>query len=87
MQKMHLELQMVTVEWRWPFKLVTGQDKLYCTHLKDGCTGRWLTQCVDPYHRYSNEAERANRDIYDGFNLNKPFGLHGLYENIQRCKG
>ena len=27
---MHLELQMVTVEWRWPFKLVTGQDKLYC---------------------------------------------------------
>ena len=25
---------MVTVEWRWPFKLVTGQDKLYCTHLQ-----------------------------------------------------
>ena len=21
---------MVTVEWRWPFKLVIGQDKLYC---------------------------------------------------------
>ena len=33
MQKMHLELQMVTVEWRWPFKLVTGQDKLYCIDL------------------------------------------------------
>ena len=31
MHKMHLELQMVTVEWRWPFKLVTGQDKLYCS--------------------------------------------------------
>ena len=29
-KKMHLELQMVTIEWRWPIKLVTGQDKLYC---------------------------------------------------------
>ena len=29
-QKMQLELEMVTVEWRWPFKLVNGQDKLYC---------------------------------------------------------
>ena len=37
---------------------------------------------VDPKHRYSNEAERANWDIYDDFNLKKPFGLHGLYQNI-----
>ena len=22
---------------------------------------------VDPYHRYSNESERANKDIYDYF--------------------
>ena len=34
---------------------------------------------VDPQHRYSNEAEIANWDIYDGFKLKKPFGLHGLY--------
>ena len=27
-----------------------------------------------------NEAETANRDIYDDFKLKKP--LHGLYKNI-----
>ena len=27
---------------------------------------------VDPYHRYSNESERANEDIYDDFKLKKP---------------
>ena len=36
---------------------------------------------------YSNEAERANWDIYDDFKLKKPFGLHGLYKNIQHFKG
>ena len=33
---------------------------------------------LDPQHRYSNESERANKDIYDDFKLKKPFGLHGL---------
>ena len=28
----------------------------------------WITT-VDPQHRYSNEAERANEDVYDGFKL------------------
>ena len=37
---------------------------------------------VDLYHRYSNESERANGDIYDDFKYTKPFGLHGLYESI-----
>ena len=35
---------------------------------------------VDPYHRYSNESERANWDVYDGFKMKKPFGLHGCYK-------
>ena len=26
---------------------------------------------VDPSHRYSNESERANEDIYDDFELRK----------------
>ena len=29
----------------------------------------------------------ANWDIYDEFELKKPFDLHGLYKIIQRCKG
>ena len=29
---------------------------------------------VDPWHRYSNEAEKANQAIYD-FKLGKTFGL------------
>ena len=37
---------------------------------------------VDPQHRYLNEAERANKAIYDDFKLKKPFGLHGLHTNI-----
>ena len=37
---------------------------------------------VDPLHRYSNEAETANWDIYDDFKLEKPFSLHGLYKHI-----
>ena len=36
---------------------------------------------VDQQQRYSNEAERANWDIYDDFKLKKPFGLHGLYKH------
>ena len=35
---------------------------------------------VDPSHRYSSEAERANKDIYDNCKLKKPFGLHDLYK-------
>ena len=31
---------------------------------------------IDPYDRYSNEAERANWDIYDDWSL-------GLYKNIE----
>ena len=27
---------------------------------------------VDPLHRYSNESERANKDIVDGLKLKKP---------------
>ena len=36
-------------------------------------------------HRYPNEAERANWDIYDDFRLKKPFGLHCFYKNISSC--
>ena len=42
---------------------------------------------VDPCHRYLNESERANQDIYDGLKLKKPFGLQGLHKKIQRFKG
>ena len=36
---------------------------------------------VGPWHRYSNEAKRA--DIYDDFKfVKKHFGLHGFYKNI-----
>ena len=37
---------------------------------------------VDPYHGYSNEAERAHLDIYDGFKLKKLFGIHCLNSDI-----
>ena len=37
---------------------------------------------VDPAHRYSNEAERADQDIYDNVKLKKPFGYHGRCKNI-----
>ena len=37
---------------------------------------------VDTEHRYSNEAERANWDIYDDFKSKIPFGLHVFYINI-----
>ena len=37
---------------------------------------------IDPQrHRYSNEAERANQDIYDDFKWKKLFGFYGLYIN------
>ena len=36
---------------------------------------------LDPYHRYSNEPERANSDIFDDLKLEKPFGLHDLDKN------
>ena len=36
---------------------------------------------------YSNEAEIANLDIYDDFKSIKPFGLHGLYNNISALEG
>ena len=43
---------------------------------------------VDPYHRYSNESERADWDIYDDFKLKKnSFGLQGFHKTIQRFEG
>ena len=33
---------------------------------------------VGSWHTYSNEAERANLDIYDDFKLKKLFSFHGL---------
>ena len=38
-------------------------------------------------HRYSNEAERAGWDIYDVFELKKPFGFHSLYKTISALWG
>ena len=32
---------------------------------------------VNTQHRYSNEAERANYDIYDDFKMKMSFGLFG----------
>ena len=42
---------------------------------------------VDPYHRYSNESERADEGIYDDLKLKKSFGCDFFYKLIQRCKG
>ena len=42
---------------------------------------------VDLWHRYSNESERANKDIYDDFKLKKLFGFHDFHKKIQRFKG
>ena len=47
----------------------------------------WFLMAVDPQHRYSNEAERANYVIYNDFKLKKPFGLHGLYKKILTLSG
>ena len=37
---------------------------------------------VDPQHRYSNEAERADYDVSDVFELKKSFGFHSLYKKV-----
>ena len=37
---------------------------------------------VDPQHMYSNETRRANKDIYDDFNIKKTSGVHDLHKNI-----
>ena len=42
---------------------------------------------VDPYHRYSNETERDDKDNYDDFKSKKPFCLHRLYKICQRFEG
>ena len=43
---------------------------------------------VDPYHRYSNESEKANQDIYDDFILNKTPLVSMIYiKSIKRSKG
>ena len=42
---------------------------------------------VEQWHRYLNEAERHNWDIYDDFKLKKPFDLQGLYKNISALEG
>ena len=41
---------------------------------------------VDPYGWNSNQAERANRDIYADLNCNKTFGPL-VIKIVQRCKG
>ena len=42
---------------------------------------------VDSQHRYSNESERANEDIYDDFKLKKPHLVTMFfYKFIQRFK-
>ena len=38
-------------------------------------------------HNNSNEAERANQDIYDDLKLKKPFGLHDLYKINSALQG
>ena len=43
---------------------------------------------VDPQHRYSNETERTDQDIYDDFKLKKTTLVSMLYtEIIERFKG
>ena len=37
---------------------------------------------VDPWHRYSNESERANEDIYDDFKLKKPLYVRCFFLQI-----
>ena len=39
---------------------------------------------VDPQYRHSKEAGGANQDIYDDFELKKPFGLHDLDKYFKR---
>ena len=40
---------------------------------------------VDPWHRYSNEAERANYYTYD--EVEKNLDLHGLVKIFKLCTG
>ena len=42
---------------------------------------------VDPKHRYSNESERANLDIYDDLKLKKTLWSPWFMKNCQRFKG
>ena len=39
---------------------------------------------VDHYHRYSNESERANQDIYNDFKLKNPLVSTVCTKTIQR---
>ena len=41
---------------------------------------------VDPPHRYSNEAERSNKDINNDFNKKK-LCSYGLHKNISSLYG
>ena len=46
-------------------------------------------RAIDPKNRYSNQADRANYDIYDDFKLKRSFG-HGFrkkYFSVLRFKG
>ena len=42
---------------------------------------------VDPYHRYSNESERANEDIYDDFKVQNPLVAMLFNKLFQHFKG
>ena len=42
---------------------------------------------IDPQHRDSNEAEKANEDIYDVLNWIKPLVSMVYTKIFQRCKG
>ena len=42
---------------------------------------------VDPWHKYSNEAERAKRYIYDDFKLKTPVYLYGWYKMVSALQG
>ena len=46
----------------------------------------WRLMVADPLRRYPNESKIANEDVYDDFNLEKPFGLQGFYKKISVCK-
>ena len=42
---------------------------------------------VNPLYRYSNEAERANRDIYEDFKLGKTLRFPWFIQNNSAFKG
>ena len=67
MQKMHVELQMATVEWRWPFELLTCQDKSYFKKMP--CQLSWICKLVKKINWIRVLHQCSNKNLWGRMNI------------------